>query len=287
MGGGETRGNAQSQGVALGYFVSPRWGFDHRRSTDRRYADFMNWTIECEGTEKLVADWGFNQLQRKLVSQGQDELTFVADGAAADGPSLFTPFESTITLWRDRQLDTSGEWTGGTIWFAGLVIQVPRRGAPDAESNAYKAAGPWWYLDTRVFEKTYNILQSWAEGGSPVYAQETFSHVFLNIGPSEAFSQFNMITTGAQIIEALDWALKPFTSTDTPPPFQIGTVTPALLVPFSEVRDVTCAEVIHKMLRWSPDAVTWFDYTTSPPTFNCVARSSGSLTPVSLSMAGT
>jgi hypothetical protein len=235
----------------------------------------MNWTIACNGTEKLVADWGFTQLKRKLVSQGQDELTFLADGAATDAASPFTPFSSVITLWRNRQLNGSGQWVGGTIWFVGLVIQIPRRGSPDAESNACKAAGPWWYLDTRVFEKTYNIFDHLAVPGnldSAVFVQKSTSHAFLNIGPTPAFSQFNMITTGAQIVEALNWALKPFTDNAVTPPFQIGAVTPALLPPFTEVRDITCAEVVHKMLRWSPDAVTWFDYTTTPPTFHCDVR---------------
>jgi hypothetical protein len=248
----------------------------------------MNWTISCAGTEKLVADWGFTQLKRKLVSQGQDELTFVADGAAVDAVSPFTPFSSIITLWRDRQLDSSGDWTGGAIWFVGIIIQIPCRGAPDAESNAYKAAGPWWYLDTRVFEKTFNIIDHLATPGnlnSAVYVQKSFSHCFLNIGATPAFSQFNMITTGAQIVEALNWALKPFTDADAAPPFQIGTVSPALLPPFTEVRDITCAEVVNKMLRWSPDAVTWFDYTTTPPTFHCDVRAN--LTSVNLSIAGT
>ncbi len=71
------------------------------------------------------------------------------------------------------------------------------------------------------------------------------------------------INTGQQIIEALNWARQAARhEAMAAPPFQIGEVTPALDVPIDEVRDITCAEVIHKMLRWSPDAVCWFDYTT-------------------------
>jgi hypothetical protein len=232
----------------------------------------MNWTLASNGVEKLVADWGFTRLTRRLVSQGTDELTFIAEGAAADAGAAFMPFQDTVTLWRDRVKDAAGNWTGGEIWFTGLCLQVPRRGDPASESNSYKIAGPWWYLDTRVFEKTFNIFDHNASPGHPVYAQVTFSHAFLNIGPTQALSPFNMITTGAQIIEALTWALKPFTDVSASPPFQIGSVTPALFIAFEEVRDITCAEVIHKMLRWSPDAVTWFDYSTSPPTFHCKRR---------------
>ena len=44
-------------------------------------------------------------------------------------------------------------------------------------------------------------------------------------------------------------------------------------VPFDQVSDVTCAEVIKKMLRWHPDAALWFDYSTDPtPTVHVRAR---------------
>ena len=235
----------------------------------------MNWTIASGGIEKLVGDWGFSNLQRKLISQSTDELTFTADGSLVDSSQLFTPNSSLLTLYRDRQIDSMGHWTGGTIWFNGIVTQLPRRGQPDAESNAYKVAGPWWFLENRVFEKTFNVLDHLAVPGdftSGVYVQKSFSHSFLYIGPTAALSQFNLITTGQQIVEALNWALKPFTDTSTPPPFQIGSVTPSQLVPFEEIRDITCAEVVKRCLRWSPDAVAWFDYSTTPPTFNCKQR---------------
>jgi hypothetical protein len=39
------------------------------------------------------------------------------------------------------------------------------------------------------------------------------------------------------------------------------------------------------MLRWSPDAVTWFDYGTSPPTFHCRRR--GELATVNVDVGRT
>ena len=35
---------------------------------------------------------------------------------------------------------------------------------------------------------------------------------------------------------------------------------------------MTCAEVVRKMLRWHPDAVTWFDYSVSPPALHIQDR---------------
>jgi hypothetical protein len=232
----------------------------------------MNWTIAYNGTEKLLADWGLARVTRTLVSQGLDELAFAAEGSAADAAPLF-PFRSTITLWRNRTAG-GGSFTGGQQWFAGLITQTPRAGSPQSESMQYKAVGPWWYLENRVFQQAYeNIFLGFAVAGDPttaMFGQATSSHLFLNQGLSS--SALVKITNGQQIIEALNWALKPFVDASAALPFRIGNVTPNVDVPIDEVRDITCAEVIHKMLRWSPDAVTYFDYTTNPPTFNCVRR---------------
>lgn len=234
----------------------------------------MNWTLACNGVEKLAADWGVAQLTRRLVSQGVDELTFRAEDSTLDSAAVF-PHGAPVVLSRNRALDSAGVFSGGTTWFQGIVTQVPRLGAPDAESMAYKISGPWWYLENRVFQQAYqNVFLGFSTPGNPatapVYGQAHSSHLFLNQAPITG--ALARITTGQQIIEALNWALKPFTDANAAPPFQIGSVTPALDVPIDEVRDITCAEVIHKMLRWSPDAVTWFDYTSTPPTFNCHRR---------------
>lgn len=235
----------------------------------------MNWTIAFNGVEKLLADWGLVGVTRRLVSQGQDELSFKADGSPADGTILFAPFAQTLTLWRNRNVDSVGVFSGGTQWFSGIVTQVPRMGAPDAEAMMYKVAGPWWYLDNLVFQQPYqNVFLGYATPGDSstpaTFGTKHSTHLFLNQGLSG--SALVKVTTGAQIIEALNWALKPFVDASAAPPFQIGSVTPAVDAPIDEVRDITCAEVIRKMLRWTPDAVTWFDYSTSPPTFNCKRR---------------
>src|SRR5579863_10072991 len=121
----------------------------------------MNWTIACNGNEKLLADWGLTRVKRKLVSQGLDELSFTAEGAPADSAPLF-PFRSTITLWRNRTA-SGGVFSGGQTWFQGLIIQTPRAGSPNSESLQYKAAGPWWYLDNLVSQQAYeNIFLGFA-----------------------------------------------------------------------------------------------------------------------------
>ena len=213
----------------------------------------MNWTITYNGTEKTLADWGLTQVSRTLASQDVDELSFTADGQA-DGSPIF-PIKSTLILRRNRIRDSGGVWSGGTIWFAGIVIQIPRRGEPTAESNVYRVAGPWWYLKSRVFEKVFNVFNGYATPGdtsTATFVQKTFSHSFLllvppNIdhsipvppGPVNPDISPGKESTGQQIVEALNWALKPFVDAGTPPPFQVGTVTPDLDVPIQEMPGCT------------------------------------------------
>ena len=118
----------------------------------------MNWTIACNGTEKLAADWGLTQLTRKLVSQGTDELSFKAERNGCGRGAAFFSCGATVVLWRDRAADGGGIFSGGTTWFQGLVTQIPRAGAPNAESMTYRVAGPWWYLDNLVFQQVYQNI---------------------------------------------------------------------------------------------------------------------------------
>jgi len=236
----------------------------------------MSWTLRYNGMEKSLADWGLNNPVRTLVSQGRDLLTFCADGALADSAPVF-PFHADVTLYRDRSQNADGTYWGGIGWFSGKVIAVPSRGTPGAESLSYKIAGPWWYLENYTFLQAYrNVFLGYSTGiVQPQYGQKYSSHLFLNQGfaTTGAVNPWVKITTGQQILEVLNWVLMPFTNQNVAAPFQIGMVTPDADAPIDEVRDLTCAEVIHKLLRWTPDAVTWFDYSTSPPTFHCRRRS--------------
>ncbi|HJX10818.1 MAG TPA: hypothetical protein VJ733_10000, partial [Candidatus Binatia bacterium] len=206
------------------------------------------WTLIDENlVEETFADWGLKDLVKTTRSQAQDIVTFTADGAAFDAANLFA-INSTCIIKKD-----------GVQWFVGRVIRIPRAGAPASESMAYELAGPWWYLDNLVFQQTWKVT----DGVTETLIDTQKSRIILNQDLTGAKT-----TTGQQITEALNYAI------GKGAPFQGGTITPSLTVPFSEVVDRSCAEIIKTMLRWTPDAVTWFDYSTSPPTLHIKQRAS-------------
>jgi hypothetical protein len=56
-------------------------------------------------------------------------------------------------------------------------------------------------------------------------------------------------------------------------PITVGTITPNAIAPYAEALDQSCAEVIRNFLRWTPDAMAAFDYTTTPyPTLSIHLR---------------
>lgn len=127
------------------------------------------------------------------------------------------------------------------------------------------------------------------QGGSGIiFGTAPTSHVFLNgpkyntygqvehdtvVGPAgETYFVMHLLSTKEQITQVLNYVIAAQTAVYGAPFFQIGIIDPDLPAMISEVRDMSVAEVIRNQLRWTPDAVTWFDYSTSPPTLNIAQR---------------
>ena len=215
------------------------------------------WTLDDGTTEQTFAEWGISNVALQIQNQSPDFCTFDADGVAFDGTESFT-YGSTLTIRKGRTKPVDS-WTGGEVFFVGRVIEVPRAGQAESESIGYKLAGPWWYLDNLIFEQTW---KSW-NNSTEEYDTLSTSHVFLGTTQQNG----TIHNSGAQITEIVQHAIT------NGAPMQLGTGFPAQNFPIAEVKDTTCAECVRLVLRWHPDAATWFDYSTSPPTFNCKLRS--------------
>jgi len=235
-----------------------------------------HWTIENVGVEggaeKSIKDWGIDDVSATFISQAEDEVTLSASGRRMDAAYLF-PYKSTVIIRRDRELTAEG-WTGGTPYFTGICAHPHVGASPRREFHACSIVGPWWFFNERGFEQEYREVES-VTVGVPTYVtpNPTKSRIFLNLKLGEyGQPSVEKLHSGQQTAQILAWVLKPFTDTATPAPFTIGTIGIAVDAPVDEVKNITCAEAVRKMLRWSPDAVAWFDHSTSPPTFHIKRR---------------
>jgi hypothetical protein len=205
------------------------------------------WTIvDANGVEKSVADWGLCDVTRERINQMPDVVTFRAEAMPSDADPIFA-FGSTVRIFQN-----------GTPWFYGRVVQAPGRASAKAEEQLYRVAGPWWYLENIVFQQIWQTTN----GSSVTLVPTNKSRLIL----SQA-ADGTKLATGAAIQEVLAYAIA------RGAPITVGTITPNAIAPYAEALDRSCGEVIRNFLRWTPDAMSAFDYTTTPfPTLSIHLR---------------
>jgi hypothetical protein len=193
------------------------------------------------------ADLGLSLPVRTCRSGLEDTVTIQHIGNPVDAEPLLA-WGDLVTIHRDA-----------TLWFTGRCNTVPIVGSPDSEDHAYTLVGPWWWLEQTIYTQPWRV---W-DPDSASLVTKAKSRCILN----QAYTGLR-IHSGDQIRAALQCAI------DLGAPIAIGTVAPIVNIPLEEVLDISCAEVIRKMTRWSPDFPMWFDYSTSPPTFHCKSAAS-------------
>jgi hypothetical protein len=204
------------------------------------------WTLrDAGGTEKAVAEWGLREVTRERINQAPDLVTFRAE-TPSDADPIFA-HGSTVQLFR-----------AGVPWFYGRVVQVPGRATAKAEEQLYRLAGPWWYLENLVFQQAWLMT----DGADTTLVSTNRSRLVLS-----QKADGTKLATGAAIAEVLAYA------TARGVPIAVGDISPNAIAPYAEALDRSCAEVIRNLLRWTPDAMAAFDYTTAPfPTLSIRLR---------------
>ncbi len=243
-----------------------------------------SWTLKYSTTEQTLAAWGLAQPVLEFFSQAADTLTLTAPGYPIDSDPIF-PYGAAITLYRNRT-GSGTSWSGGTQAFQGTRDLSPARGNPREENRIYQFKGPWWQLENTVFQQTTTINStSTPSSTSTVLTSDLFLLQSITGAKYTVGQQLTEIITYANTagINLVAGSELPSTSLSHTAALADTGGTPTADAPIYQIKDMTCAEAIKQILRWAPDAVTWFDYTTSTPTFHCKARAN--LSGVSLAIA--
>ena len=195
---------------------------------------------------KPAAELGIGSITLNRKSQAPDECIlrvlkpFDVEGPFAHG--------STVQITKDD-----------VPYFSGRCESDPRSGASEGESHTVRLLGPWWYLENRIFRQAWKQIDPTTTPPGKKDIQTTY--VILGMNTEGAF-----IASGAVMKEAINFCI------GSGAPLQLGTIMDGAQLPLDEANDITCAEVLHRCLRWTPDAVVWFDYSTTPPTINIQRR---------------
>lgn len=210
----------------------------------------MNWQLEYNTVKKPLAEWGFSNLLRKCVNQAADKVTFQAAGQAIDDLTVLSPGSLVKLYFKDKP------------WFVGYVTRTPGYAQGNREFQEYELSGPWWFLENLVYQQGWaqvkhvdqeNQLVDWIDSGRIILGQDKSGSALSN---------------GAQIKQILDYAIAQGA------PLQVGDIDVDMNFPMDETKDLSCAEAVKRLMRWSPDAVVFFDYSTGPvPTIHVKKRS--------------
>ncbi len=158
--------------------------------------------------------------------------------------ALLCAFGDTVTLLRD-----------GVVWFTGTNQTIPDYADAAEQSQAYTIASPWRWLAENIFQQ-------------PWYGTTYTSHIIF-VG-----------SIGTNIKAVLDYAI----AQGAPLAYLASDLTAlSASPPTNEFTEKRCSHAILNNLQFAPDTVSWFDYTTTPPTLRFQQR--GSLVATALRMA--
>lgn len=209
----------------------------------------MDWKLEYKGKCLALADWDITRLKRTRCNMGVD---FVELGQGmldiGIGPSFEA--EEVIKIWR-----------GDVLYFQGIVTQTPQHGNANSPSNGYQVSGPWWYLENLVYQQRWRQVKDTGNVQGGIHEVDSGRIILGQDTDGKA------IASGRQIRDVLEYVIAQGA------PMQIGSVPEGCILPSDECKDLSCAEVVHRLLSWTPDAVVWFDYTQSPPALHLARRS--------------
>jgi len=221
-------------------------------------------TLEYNGVEKSLADWGFEiSASLTLTNQANDIFAATIPTATITDTPIF-PFEAQVIVRQDGVLEFTGKRLRELIAVSGNSAGV-----------TYQFAGPWYDLEHTVYQQKtagYNNATRLIEY---TYQSEVILYTRLN--------DANVLvpcTNGQQIADILQFVIDMCAAANVPAPFQLGTFDPGVNLPSQICKPMMCAAAIEKCLELSPDCTFYFDYTTSPPTANVRARANA--TPLSL-----
>jgi hypothetical protein len=204
--------------------------------------------MECNGIEQSLEGWGITRATLLLISLAADKLSFDISTQDMFADPIFN-FGDTINLYSD-----------GVRVFSGTITTLPIIGDASQETQSYAALGPW-YLLSRVMYQQERLIYSGGVQVVPVVVDST--RLILFAGVSLAVK----VDSGFMIHSAITYAVNRFHI-----PVQFGGTDINLIPPMQEVRDISCADAILISAKWTPDCVTWFDYSVDPPALYCKRR---------------
>ncbi|MDR1414070.1 MAG: hypothetical protein LBI56_04010 [Puniceicoccales bacterium] len=209
----------------------------------------MSWTLEYGELLAPVSHFGISNIRRTRRNLLTDRVTFSVAGNSLLATPTFAA-NSSLKIFRD-----------GSKWFDGIVTQIPLHCSPKYEFYEYEISGVWWYLENIVYQQAWKESTDY-DDPSPALSNVYKSRIILGQNVDGT-----LVTIGEQISDVLGYGIACGAN------LQIGDVDISVNIPLDECKDLSCADVIRRLLRWVPDTVCYIDYGESIPRISFRRRS--------------
>lgn len=153
-------------------------------------------------------------------------------------------------------------WSGGVRKFFGFVSKSPRTLSASSQNVEIVAESPWGELERIVYQQLWNSAETLS--GEVVLSPVMRSKVVLGQD-----SNGEKINVGQQVRDILEFAISCGAN------LQIGTIDLSAEMILDEAKDLSCAEALLRVLKWTPNCAAFFDYSAQGnPKLNVLSRSS-------------
>lgn len=145
-----------------------------------------------------------------------------------------------------------------TCWFIGTITKQTIVASGETETVKYVCSGPWWQLKRTLWQPLCNAYNPLTCALFPI----PLSKVVLFQDPTTGAP----ISTGQQINNVIAYARTVGIAA------AIGTIPSFVTPPLEETRDILLSDAIRRCMQWTPDGVTWFNYSSGAAVFNAANR---------------
>lgn len=199
----------------------------------------MTWYLTYDGIKKPLEDWHIYDVNRHVLNQGTDALSFKME-ASNKGFKC----DDIIEIFKDEKR-----------WFYGRIIQIPCKYSATEAAKKYLVSGPNWYLEHLIYQQPWQYFNN--------AKNETVISVSRSLCLLGQDKNGTSINAEKCLMEIIHYCV------EHGAPFQLGKIEGFnFFFPCETIKDCSCMEVIQKILRWTPDAVCWYDYATDKPALN-------------------
>ena len=218
------------------------------------------WKLVCADPEinDTFANLHISGANINFESCAPDVLRFSWEPDDGMLAATLVPFNAVVSVTRDDQQ-----------YFKGRCRSIPRAGAGPVESIRYEIVGPWFDLERITYKQRWKV---WDPAEEQVEWQRKAR---LILGQAE---NGTAMTAGQIIQDVVDYAASQGA--------MIAAATagnlPSIKIPWEEVVNLKCSDVLIRLLAFVPDYKLRFDYSTTHPAMQIIQRSSA--TAISLTL---